>query len=72
MSYVAVNVCPTGKKLAGRTRSLWVSDCSLETARPVSGLMLHTNVNSEAPSAAAQAVRENTQGVSGSHSANEG
>jgi hypothetical protein len=49
-----------------------LSDCSLETARPVSGLMLHLNVNSEASSAAAQAGRENALGVSSSQSASEG
>jgi hypothetical protein len=57
VAYVARNVWPTGRKLAGRTRSRWLSDCSVLTARPASGLRLQLKANSESPDWA-QAAQE--------------
>ncbi len=58
---MARNVWPTGRKLAGRTKSRWLSDCSVLTARPASGLRLQLKASSESPAWAQAAQARNVR-----------
>jgi hypothetical protein len=54
--YVARNVWPMGKKLAGSVRSLWLSVSRLFTLSPALGVMLHWNTRDPSPAAHADIV----------------